>query len=69
MAPAGTPSAVISRLQDELSKILVNKDVKNRLFNLNVVPTSSTSEELNKLIYSEISMWRQVALDNNIKAE
>jgi tripartite-type tricarboxylate transporter receptor subunit TctC len=69
LAPAGTPSPVVKRIQEEMVKVIAMPDVRKRLATLYVVPTSSTPEEMTKLINSEISLWRQVALENNIKAE
>jgi tripartite-type tricarboxylate transporter receptor subunit TctC len=69
LAPSGTPAPIIKRIQEEMVKIIAMPDIKKRLASLYVVPASSTPEEMSKLINSEISLWRQVALENNIKAE
>jgi tripartite-type tricarboxylate transporter receptor subunit TctC len=69
LAPSGTPAPIIKRIHEEMVKIIDMPDVKKRLSALYVVPTTSTPEEMSKLISTEISLWRQVALENNIKAE
>lgn len=68
LAPAGTPAPIIKRLQEEIVRVMEMPDVKKRFSAMSVVPTSSTSEEFSKIIASEISVWKQLAIDNNIKA-
>ncbi len=68
LAPAGTPAPVIRRLQEEIAKVMNMPDLKNRFTAMSVVPASSTPEEFAKVIATEIPLWKQLALDNNIKA-
>lgn len=69
LAPAGTPADIVKRLQQELARVMDMPDVKNRLTALSVTPASSSSEEFAVLIAAELSLWRQVAKDNHIKAD
>ena len=68
MAPAGTPPEIIKRLQDEIAKIVAMPDVQKRLTTMSVIPVSNTPEEFAKIIATEIPMWKQIAADNNIRA-
>jgi tripartite-type tricarboxylate transporter receptor subunit TctC len=68
LAPAGTPAVIVKRLQEEVVRVMDLPDVKKRISTLSVTPVSSTPEEFAKLIATEIPLWRQVARDNNIKA-
>ncbi len=68
LAPAGTPAPVIKRLQEEIARVMNMPDVKTRFTAMSVVPASSTPEEFAKVIATEIPLWKQLALDNNIKA-
>ncbi len=68
LAPAGTPAPIIRRLQEEIAKVMNMPDVKSRFTAMSVVPASSTPEEFAKVIATEIPLWKQLALDNNIKA-
>ncbi len=68
LAPAGTPAPVIKRLQEEIAKVMNMPEVKSRFTAMSVVPASSTPEEFSKVIATEIPLWKQLALDNNIKA-
>ncbi len=69
MAPAATPQPIVKRLQEEIARALMNPDIKKRFAALDVIPTSSTSEELGQLIQQETALWREVAKDNHIKAD
>lgn len=69
LAPAGTPKDIIKRVNEEIVKALAHPDVRKKLSNLSVIPTSSTPEELNRQINSEIALWREVAIENHIKAD
>ncbi|MES2401495.1 MAG: tripartite tricarboxylate transporter substrate binding protein [Pseudomonadota bacterium] len=68
LAPAGTPAPVIKRLQEEIARVMALPDVKARFAAMSVVPASSTPEEFAKVIATEIPLWKQLAFDNNIKA-
>ena len=68
LAPAGTPTDIINRLQEEVVRVMDLHDVKRRIGALSVTPVSSTPQEFGKLIAAEIPLWRQVARDNNIKS-
>ena len=67
LAPAGTPTPIIKKLQEEVARVLELPDVKKRITLLSITPTSSTAEEFAKLIATEIPLWKKVASDNNIK--
>lgn len=68
LAPAGTPPEIVKQLQDSVAKVVAMPDVQKRMTTMSVIPMSNTSEEFSKVIASEIPLWKQLALDNNIKA-
>jgi tripartite-type tricarboxylate transporter receptor subunit TctC len=45
LAPAGTPRAIVSKLADEIAKIMRAPDVRNKLVGLGADPVGSTPEE------------------------
>jgi tripartite-type tricarboxylate transporter receptor subunit TctC len=69
LAPAGTPKEVIKRLNEEMLKVMANADVKKKFAGLNVIAATSSPEDLARQINTEIAMWREVALENHIKAD
>ena len=68
LAPAGTPAEIIKMLQEGVAKVVAMPDVQKKMTGMSVIPMSNTSEEFSKVIASEIPVWRQLAIDNNIKA-
>ena len=68
LAPAGTPPEIVKRLHDELVKVVDMPDVKKRISDMSIIPTTNTPDEFSRFIATEIPLWRQVAQDNNIKA-
>ena len=66
MAPAGTPAAVVGRLNEEIRKILVSSEMKEQLARQGVESSPSTSAQLHDRISSEISRWKKVMIDANI---
>ena len=68
LAPSGTPSEIIKRLQESVAKVVEMPDVQKKFIAMSVIPMSNTPEEFAKIIATEIPIWRQVAQENNIKA-
>lgn len=59
-APAGTPKAVIARLNQAALDALQSTPVRERLLSLGVRPQGSTPEQLQSLLASEIKRWGAV---------
>jgi tripartite-type tricarboxylate transporter receptor subunit TctC len=68
LAPAGTPPAIVKKIQEEVARVLDLPDVKKRISALAITPVSNTPEQFDKMITQEINAWRQVATEKNIKA-
>ena len=66
MAPAGTPRAVIDRLNAETLKALQIPAVKARLEEMGGEARGSTPEEMKALVTSELAPWTQVVADAKI---
>ena len=60
LAPAGTPAAVISRLQREIAKVLRSPDVGEKLTAQGLDLVGNTPEEFAAVIRSEIVKWARV---------
>jgi tripartite-type tricarboxylate transporter receptor subunit TctC len=59
-APAGTPPAVIDRLQRAAHDALAKAEVSQRLTELGVRPQGGTPAQLQDLLVGEIKRWREV---------
>jgi tripartite-type tricarboxylate transporter receptor subunit TctC len=68
-APAGTPPAIVKRLEEEVAKIMRLPEIAERLAKLDIRPVGSTSAELGRTLAQEIELWQQVAKANNIKPQ
>jgi tripartite-type tricarboxylate transporter receptor subunit TctC len=69
LAPARTPRNIVTRLNQELLKILAVPDVQERLKRTGVYPTGSTPQELAAYIKTEKTVWAKVIKDAGIRAE
>lgn len=67
LAPQGTPADIIKKLEDAVAKIVAMPDVRAKLEAKSVVAQATSSQDFARQIAAEIPMWRQVAVDNNIK--
>jgi tripartite-type tricarboxylate transporter receptor subunit TctC len=69
VAPAGTPAAIVNRLNAEIGKIMQQNDVKDMLASVGAAPSISTPQEFGKFIDSEISRWAEVVKTSGAKAD
>ena len=69
LTPAGTPPEIIKRLNSELVKVVALPDVKNRISGMSLIPTTNSPEDFAKFVATDIPVWKQLAVDNNIKVE
>jgi tripartite-type tricarboxylate transporter receptor subunit TctC len=60
MAPAGTPAAIVQRVNQELTKILQQADVRTRYAGLGVDPVIQSPEQFAQFITSEQAKWADV---------
>lgn len=66
MAPAGTPRAVVDRLNAEMLKTLQIPAVIKRLEEIGGEARGSTPEEMKAMVASQLSRWVQVVADAKI---
>jgi tripartite-type tricarboxylate transporter receptor subunit TctC len=69
VAPAGTPAAIVNRLNAEIGKIMQQNDVKEMLASVGAAPSISSPQELGKFIDSEVTRWAEVVKASGAKAE
>jgi tripartite-type tricarboxylate transporter receptor subunit TctC len=68
VAPAGTPRDIVVKLNSELKRQLVTPDTQRRFVELGMSSETSTPEELDAYIKSEIAKWSKVIKSANIPA-
>jgi tripartite-type tricarboxylate transporter receptor subunit TctC len=67
--PAKTPAAIITRLNQEIVRVLKQPDVKEKLFNTGVDVVGSTPEQFTAAVKSEIAKMGKVIKEAGIRAE
>ena len=67
--PSGTPPAIVQRLHDEITKILAQPDVRERLAKLGMDPGAMSPAQLGDFQKTEISKWAKVVKSANIKVD
>jgi tripartite-type tricarboxylate transporter receptor subunit TctC len=68
-APAGTPRAIVQRLNSELVKILNQPEVRKRIENTGSVVRPGSAEALARLTADEFAFYRKLGIEANIKLE
>ena len=66
-APAGTPAAVVQKLEAEINRVVKLPEVVAPMAAIQVTPAGSTSAEFSKLLADDIARWGGVAQKANIK--
>lgn len=68
-APAGTPAAVVARLNSEIARILALPDVKARLDSLGLVHAPNTPAQFADYNRQDIAKWTRVAKEGKVKLD
>ena len=69
LAPAGTPSAVVTRLNAELQKIVASSDIKTQFAAQGIEPAGGTPEQFGALIRDDSEKWGKLIKSANIKTQ
>ena len=69
VAPAGTPRAIVDRINAEIKKAAAAPDVKAKLAELGFGAVASSPDEFGDRIKFEIGKWAKVIKDANIKVD
>jgi tripartite-type tricarboxylate transporter receptor subunit TctC len=68
-APAATPTAIVTKLNQGINAALQSAEVKERFSRFGVEPAGGTPQELSKLLASEVRRWSKVIADAGIPKE
>jgi tripartite-type tricarboxylate transporter receptor subunit TctC len=69
LAPAGTPRAIVDRLNAEIGKAMSAPDTRERLAGMGGDPASGTPEQAAEFLAREYEQWGKVIREAGIKAE
>jgi tripartite-type tricarboxylate transporter receptor subunit TctC len=68
-APAGTPDAVIARLQAEISRIVKVPEIRDRFQALGAEPVGSTPEQFAAFYRNEVLKWGRVVKESGAQID
>ncbi|MGX9936944.1 Bug family tripartite tricarboxylate transporter substrate binding protein [Advenella kashmirensis] len=69
LAPAGTPAEIIERVNKQINVALASADIQERLTAVSCAPAGGTPEEFAGRIRNDVSRWKKLAQEKNIKAD
>jgi tripartite-type tricarboxylate transporter receptor subunit TctC len=69
LAPAGTPRPIVTRLNQEIARIMHSEELKAPLAASGTDPLTDTPEEFAAYIKQEIAKWGDVVRKANLKAD
>ena len=68
-APAGTPDAIVARLNTEIVKIVKTQDFQDRLRSFGLTPTGTSADYLARELASVYEYWGKIVRDLGVKVE
>ncbi len=68
-APAGTPKAIIDRLNADLRKTMASPEVMEKLGSIGGDLTVNSPDEFAAMIRTEVGRWHKLARDTNLKLD
>ena len=68
-APAGTPPAIVNRLNSEIVKIINLPEVKEKLLVLGAEPVGNSSEEFTVFVKAEVGKWGEVVRKSGARVD
>jgi tripartite-type tricarboxylate transporter receptor subunit TctC len=68
-APAGTPPAVLAKLEAALAEVLAMPDLRKRMTEMGAVVTPLGARQFGDYIRAEMAKWADVIAQNNIRFE
>ena len=67
--PAGTPATIITRMHQDISKVLDEADARKQIAGFGADPLRFTPEEMAKRIREETATWAKVIQGSSIRFE
>jgi tripartite-type tricarboxylate transporter receptor subunit TctC len=69
LAPAGTPPAIIEKINADIREAVSIPEVRERLIGQGAVPQASTPKELQALIDADLKRYGRIIREQNLKAD
>ena len=68
-APAGTPPAIVARLNEEVNKVLQMPDVREKIANGGATPVGGSSLDFAAFLSTDYAKWGRIVKDSGAKLE
>jgi tripartite-type tricarboxylate transporter receptor subunit TctC len=68
-APAGTPDAIVKRLNEVVNASLSSPEAKAALDKLGLEPVLQTPEEFGQFVRNEIPRWSEIVKVSGVKGD
>jgi tripartite-type tricarboxylate transporter receptor subunit TctC len=68
-APAGTPAAVVEKLNAEVARVLQQPEVRTRFLQLGAEPSPMTTADFRTWVQQEVSKWSRLVKEAGIQPE
>ena len=68
-APAGTPPAIVARLNEEINKVLQMLDVREKIINGGATPVGGSSEDFAAFVSGDYAKWGRIVKNSGVKLE
>jgi tripartite-type tricarboxylate transporter receptor subunit TctC len=68
-APAGTPAAVVARLNAEINKVLSQPDVREKIANGGATAVGGSAEDFGQFVRADYARWGKIAKESNVKID
>jgi tripartite-type tricarboxylate transporter receptor subunit TctC len=69
LAPAGTPAAIIAKLNEEANKAIKDPAVKAKLVDISALTVGTTPQQMVEFIAKELAIWEPVIRSANITVD
>jgi tripartite-type tricarboxylate transporter receptor subunit TctC len=69
MAPAGTPAAIVAKMNAELNHLLTLPDVKEAMAKQGVDVAGGSPDRFGTLVRNELTLWSQVVTRGKITGD
>jgi tripartite-type tricarboxylate transporter receptor subunit TctC len=69
VAPAGTPPAIVARVNKDVQAILKDQQVTERLQHLGIIPAGGTPEMLRDFIQADLRLWQKAVAAAGLQKE
>jgi len=66
LAPAGTPRAIVTQLNQQIVKVVALPDVRQQLANQGVEPSASTPDEAGHFLKNDVARWGKIIKDAGV---